>query len=83
MSIFIVQLGTPRKPREGLRLGTVWWPPCGVPKSDFARIDYYDVSFSNLSPRAELVKTAARDRCEKARRTLDALRIKRRAQDQK
>ena len=58
MSIFIVQLGTPRKPREGLRLGTVRRPPAGVPKSDFARLDYYDVWFPNLSPSAELVKEA-------------------------
>ena len=58
MSIFIVQLGTPRKPGEGLRLGTVRRPPRGVPKSDFAKLDYYDVWFPNLSPTAELVKEA-------------------------
>ena len=58
MSIFIVQLGTPRQPGEGLRLGTVRRPPRGVPKSDFARLDYYDVWFPNLSPSAELVKEA-------------------------
>ena len=56
MSIFIVQLGTPRKPGEGLRLGTVRRPPRGVPKGDFARLDYYDVWFPNLSPSAELVQ---------------------------
>ena len=38
MSISIVRLGNPRKPREGLRLGTVRRPPRGVPKSDFARL---------------------------------------------
>ena len=58
MSIFIVQLGTPRKPGEGLRLGTVRRPPRGVPKSDFARLDYYDVWFPNLSPSADLVQKA-------------------------
>ena len=58
MSIFIVQLGTPRKHGEGLRLGTVRRPPRGVPKSDFSRLDYYDVWFPNLSPSAELVKEA-------------------------
>ena len=58
MSIFIVQLGTPRKPGEGLRIGTVRRPPRGVPKSDFARLDYYDVWFPNLSPSAELVQEA-------------------------
>lgn len=58
MSISIVRLGTPRKRGEGLRLGTVRRPPRGVAKSDFARLDYYDVWFPNLSPSADLVKEA-------------------------
>ena len=58
MPIFIVRLGTPRKPAEGLRLGTVRRPPRGVPKADFARLDYYDVWFPNLSPSTDLVKEA-------------------------
>ena len=56
MPISIVQLGTPRKPGEGPRLGTVRRPPRGVPKADFAKLDYYDVWFPNLSPSAELVQ---------------------------
>jgi uncharacterized protein YeaO (DUF488 family) len=58
MAIFIVRLGTPRKAGEGLRLGTVRRPPRGVAKADFAKLDYYDVWFPNLSPSAELVKAA-------------------------
>lgn len=58
MSIHIVQLGTPRLPTEGLRIGTVRRPPRGVHKSDFAKLDYYDVWFPNLSPTPELVKEA-------------------------
>jgi uncharacterized protein YeaO (DUF488 family) len=58
MSIFIVRLGTPRRPDEGLRFGTVRRPPRGVPKSDFSRLDYYDVWFPNLSPSPELMKEA-------------------------
>jgi uncharacterized protein YeaO (DUF488 family) len=58
MSIFIVQLGTPRGPGEGLRLGTVRRPPRGVSKADFARLGYYDVWFPNLAPSAELVQEA-------------------------
>jgi uncharacterized protein YeaO (DUF488 family) len=58
MSIFVVRLGTPRKRGEGLRLGTVRRPPRGIPKSDFARLDYYDLWFPNLSPSAELVQEA-------------------------
>jgi uncharacterized protein YeaO (DUF488 family) len=58
MPIHIVRLGTPRKPHEGPRIGTVRRPPRGVPKSDFAKLDYYDVWFPNLSPSAELVKEA-------------------------
>jgi uncharacterized protein YeaO (DUF488 family) len=55
MSISIVRLGTPRKRNEGLRIGTVRRPPRGVAKRDFAKLDYYDVWFPNLSPSAELV----------------------------
>jgi uncharacterized protein YeaO (DUF488 family) len=58
MPISIVQLGSPRKSGEGLRLGTVRRPPRGVSKSDFSRLDYYDVWFPNLSPSADLVQEA-------------------------
>jgi hypothetical protein len=54
MSIFIVRLGTPRKPSEGLRLGTVRRHLRGVPMSEFARLDYYDAWFPNLSPQHRL-----------------------------
>jgi uncharacterized protein YeaO (DUF488 family) len=33
-------------------------PPRGVPRSEFARQDWYDVWFPTLSPSAELVKQA-------------------------
>jgi len=55
MPIFIVRLGTPRRRDEGLRIGTVRRPPRGIPKADFARLDYYDVWFPNLSPSAVLL----------------------------
>ncbi len=58
MPIFIVRLGAERKPDEGLRLGTVRRPPRGVPKADFARLDFYDVWLPNLSPSADLVAFA-------------------------
>jgi uncharacterized protein YeaO (DUF488 family) len=66
MAISIVRLGTPRKPGEGLRLGTVRRPPRGVKKSDFARLDYYDVWFPNLSPSAGLVQEALKAADERA-----------------
>lgn len=55
MAIRIVRLGSPRTPGEGLRLGTVRRPPRGVPKSEFARRDYYDLWLPLLSPSAELM----------------------------
>ena len=55
MPIRIVQLGTPRAPGEGLRIGTVRRPPRGVPKTEFAKRDFYDVWLPNLSPSAQLV----------------------------
>ena len=56
MSIRIVRLGTPRARGEGIRLGTVRRPPRGVPRKDFARLDWYDVWFPILAPSAALMK---------------------------
>lgn len=58
MPIAVVRLGSPRKPDEGLRLGTVRRPPRGVPKAEFASRDVYDVWLPALSPSAELVAEA-------------------------
>jgi len=58
MAIKIVRLGSPRTKGEGLRIGTVRRPPRGVPKSEYASRDFYDVWFPNLSPSAELLKEA-------------------------
>ena len=55
MPIRIVQLGSPRSAHEGLLIGTVRRPPRGVPKAEFARRDYYDVWYPELSPSAELM----------------------------
>lgn len=56
MAVRIVRLGTPRAKGEGLRIGTVRRPPRGVPKSEFASQDWYDVWYPNLAPSAELMQ---------------------------
>jgi uncharacterized protein YeaO (DUF488 family) len=56
VSVRIVQLGTRRAEDEGVRLGTVRRPPRGVPKKDFARLDWYDVWFPLLAPSTVLMK---------------------------
>jgi uncharacterized protein YeaO (DUF488 family) len=56
MTVRIVRLGTPRAPDEGPRLGTVRRPPRGVPKSEFAKRDFYDAWYPNLAPGAETMK---------------------------
>lgn len=56
MAVRVVRLGTPRADGEGLRIGTVRRPPRGVPRSEFARHDWYDVWFPNLSPSVETMK---------------------------
>lgn len=55
MSIHIVQLGSPRLPNEGLRIGTVRRPPRGVPKSEFACRNYFDVWYPELAPSPEVM----------------------------
>jgi uncharacterized protein YeaO (DUF488 family) len=56
VAVRIVRLGSPRVEGEGLRIGTVRRPPRGVPKSDYARENWYDVWFPNLAPSAETLK---------------------------
>ena len=58
MAISVVQLGTPRREGEGLRIGTVRRPPRGVPKEEFSSRDYYDVWLPMLAPSQELVTQA-------------------------
>jgi uncharacterized protein YeaO (DUF488 family) len=58
MAVRIVRLGSPRSAGEGLRIGTVRRPPRGVPKSEFARRDWYDVWFPTLAPSLETMKLA-------------------------
>jgi len=56
MAVKIVRLGTARSANEGLRIGTVRRPPRGVPKTEFASQDWYDVWYPNLAPSAETMK---------------------------
>ena len=56
MVVRVVRLGTERAADEGIRIGTVRRPPRGVPKSEFASRNWYDVWFPNLAPSAETVK---------------------------
>lgn len=65
MAVRIVRLGTPRQTGEGVRIGTVRFPPRGVRKEDLALENYYDVWFPNLAPSAALLakgKSAASER---------------------
>lgn len=58
MTVRVVRLGTDRLRGEGLRIGTVRRPPRGVPKSDYASRNFYDVWLPALAPSAETVKLA-------------------------
>lgn len=58
MGIRVVRLGSPRRPGEGIRIGTVRRPPRGVPKTKFAALDYYDVWLPTLAPSVETMKIA-------------------------
>ena len=65
MAIRIVRLGTARAAGEGLRIGTVRRPPRGVPKSEYAAGNWYDVWFPNLAPSPETIELAQGARSEK------------------
>lgn len=61
MPVRIVQLGSPRRRGEGLRLGTVRRPPRGVRKTQYARYNWFDVWLPNLSPSAALMRDSTID----------------------
>ena len=71
MPIAVLRLGSPREANEGLRLGTVRRPPQGVPKTQFAQLDFYDVWLPNLAPSAGLVAFAQRARDAKSWRVFE------------
>jgi len=71
MSISIVRLGSPRRPEEGLRIGTVRRPPRAVPKSQFATRDFYDVWLPALSPSPALVAMGQRAADDRAWKTFE------------
>lgn len=56
MVVRVVRLGSPRVEGEGPRIGTVRRPPRGVPKSEFASQNWYDVWFPTLAPSVEAMK---------------------------
>lgn len=56
MTVRVVRLGSDRARDEGLRIGTVRRPPRGVPKSQFAAQNWYDLWFPNLAPSVETMK---------------------------
>jgi uncharacterized protein YeaO (DUF488 family) len=56
MTIRVVRLGSPRAEGEGTRIGTVRRPPRGVPKTQFASQNWYDVWYPNLAPSVETMQ---------------------------
>lgn len=66
MAIRVVRLGTARAAKEGLRLGTVRRPPRGVPKGQFAKLNYYDVWLPILAPSEKLVAFALQAKEERS-----------------
>lgn len=58
MAIRIVRLGDPRASGEGLRIGTVRFLPRGVPKSEYATRNFFDLWMPLLAPSRETIKEA-------------------------
>lgn len=56
MPFSIVRLGSARLPGEGLRIGTVRFPPRGVAKDARQRDNWFDVWYPNLAPAAATLK---------------------------
>jgi uncharacterized protein YeaO (DUF488 family) len=58
VAVRAVRIGSARAAREGLRIGVVRRLPRGVPKSEYARRDLFDVWMPELAPSAEAVSWA-------------------------
>ena len=58
MTLRVVRLGSTRSTDEGTRIGTVRRPPRGVPRTQFASQNWYDVWFPNLAPSLPTMKLA-------------------------
>jgi uncharacterized protein YeaO (DUF488 family) len=56
MAVRVVRLGSERQVGEGIRIGTIRRPPRGVPKTEFASQNWYDVWFPNLAPSVETMQ---------------------------
>ena len=53
-----MRLGSRRRRGEGVRIGAARRPPRGVRKSDYARLDYFDVWLPELAPSQKWVSWA-------------------------
>ena len=58
MAVRVVRLGSDRARDEGTRIGTVRLPPRGVPRTEYASRNWYDVWFPNLAPSVATMKMA-------------------------
>lgn len=65
MPVRVIRLGSERLEGEGLRIGTVRRPPRGVPRTEFASQNWYDVWFPNLAPGVETMKLAQNAKTDK------------------
>jgi len=65
MAVRVVRLGSERLKGEGLRIGTVRRPPRGVPKTQFASQNWYDIWFPNLAPSVDTMKVGQKANTEK------------------
>lgn len=50
------QIGTPAKRGQGLRLGTVRYPPRGVRKSEYVELGLFDVWLPSVAPSRALLQ---------------------------
>jgi len=65
MTLKILRLGSSRGPSEGVRIGTVRFPPRGVPKSRYAAENWFDVWYPDLAPSKDLMARAKAARSDK------------------
>ena len=56
MKLDTYRCSAPRRVGEGFRIGVVRYPPRGIHKEDYARLDYFDLWFPLLAPTTTLIR---------------------------
>lgn len=57
MGVSAFQIGSPRRAKEGIRIGVVRYLPRGVRKDEYSKLDLFDIWLPILAPSRKLLRS--------------------------